>query len=678
MEARAGEDSRGQEQRVAPPVRYPCRSTQSLASMISLPLPKQRDESAAKMSIDYRSIVADTERLDMLVDGMAGMLASMLNIEDEVGTNGKCKLGTVLYEEKEHFPTRATLDLLEKILNAYNFCVKAGNVCAALREEAGQEPNVVLGPHAKAESYYYEETFTRTRGQTQTHLRVGGVGESLMNATEDKVAEWLVRADYAMCAAFVDHGDADERVSSRTPMGTEMMTLIEKLASDIAQRLTLMEPERQPHNQLSARSLGARAGAELCRTSYQAEAEQQSDLAALRAFEAVATDGSTGERVKAIIESSMHLLEYVVRRPPMELGMQGANAARMNLPLLAEACAPNLDIDVRCTLIQHWHECHGACAATAAQQAIVQIERWSQQQQKPFIEVLLDPAADPPPNAVEMPGMPFVEQQRRFFFPAGGTRRTKRTGLDWMGRRVVRLTSLVWQLLGYGELERGVLSSRLVDPIVTAAVFQTRVVAEMLVQKRNSYALGQRLLGFAENVSDGQSHLSDEVGHACCELSRFSAHEILAVFHMRSPVLPLVMRDLGIRTRELLSSMGQPMPSEYTAFASDALAIALPVVRDRRQSAGVAPTTRTNPIADLLRTVPKVREWTPLQGQLWLHMEDLKRAAPVLKGVLQLMHERKALVQWKRPYIRGSVGRSKHPKLAFVFDTAQLVALLRM
>ena len=24
--------------------------------------------------------------------------------------------------------------------------------------------------------------------------------------------------------------------------------------------------------------------------------------------------------------------------------------------LLAEACAPNLDIDVRCTLIQHWHD----------------------------------------------------------------------------------------------------------------------------------------------------------------------------------------------------------------------------------------------------------------------------------------------------------------------------------
>tara|TARA_Y100000768_G_scaffold374923_1_gene345199 strand:- start:19132 stop:21018 length:1887 start_codon:yes stop_codon:yes gene_type:complete len=628
--------------------------------------------------MDYRSVVEDPDRLDRLVDGMAGMLASVLSIEDEIGNSGKCRLGKVLYEEKEHFPTRATLDLLEKILNAYNFCVDASTLCAAICADAKQEANVVLGQYTKHDSFYFGQTFTRTRGQTQTHLRVGGIGESLLNAVEEKVAEWLVRVDYAMCAAFVDHGDSQERASTCSPMGSEMMMLIDKLSTDIAQRLTLMEPERQPYNQLSARSLGARAGAELCRTSYQAEAEQQHDLAALRALEAVATNGSTGERVKAIIENTMHLIEYVVRRPPIELGMHGANATRMNLPLLAEACAPNLDTEVRCTLIQHWHECHGACAATAAQQAIIQIERWSQQQQPPFIEVLIDPATDPPSSAIAMPVLPFVEQRQNFFFANSGTRSTKRTGLDWMGRRVVRLTSLVWQLLGYEELERGVLSSRLVDPIVTAAVFQTHVVAEMLVQKRNSYALGQRLLGFAENISDAQSHLSDEVGHACCELSRFSAHEILAVFHMRSPVLPLVMRDLSIRTRTLLNEMGHSMPPEYTAFASDALAIALPVIRDRRQCAGISLATRTNPISDLLRTVPKVREWSPLEGALWLHTDDLKRAAPMLKPVLKVLCKRQALVEWKRPYIRGSIGYAKHTKLAYVFETAQLVKLLQM
>lgn len=628
--------------------------------------------------MDYRSIVADTDRLGRLVDGMAGMLASVLNIEDEIGSAQKCRLGKVLYEEKEHFPTRATLDLLEKIMNAYNFCVDASTLCTAMCAEAKRDTKVVLGQYVKHDSFYLGQTFTRTRGQTQTNLRVGGIGESLLNTVEERVAEWLVRVDYAMCAAFVDHGDTEERTGTCTPMGSEMVSLIDKLSVDIAQRLTLMEPERQPHNQLSARSLGARAGAEMCRTSYRAEAEQQRDLAALRALEAVATNGSAGENTKMITEDTMNLIEYVVRRPPIELGMHGANATRMNLPLLAEACAPNLDIEVRCTLIQHWHECHGACAATAAQQAIIQIERWSQQQQPPFIEVLIDPTTNPPPSAMAMPVMSFVEQRQHFFFANGVTRGTKRTGLDWMGRRVVRLTSLVWQLLGYGELERGVLSSQLVDPIVTAAVFQTHVVAEMLVQKRNSYALGQRLLGFAENVSDAQSHLSDEVACACCELSRFSAHEILAVFHMRSPVLPLVMRDLSIRTRALLKDMGNPMPPEYTAFASDALAIALPVIRDRRQSAGISLSTRTNPIADLLRTVPKVREWTPLKGALWLHIEDLKRAAPMLKAVLKVLHERKALVEWKRPYIHGSGGRAKHTKLVYVFDTAQLVELLRV
>jgi hypothetical protein len=71
--------------------------------------------------------------------------------------------------------------------------------------------------------------------------------------------------------------------------------------------------------------------------------------------------------------------------------------------------------------------------------------------------------------------------------------------------------------------------------------------------------------------------------------------------------------------------------------------------------------------------VPAVKAWSPLSGALRLYAEDLKGLSPLVKNVLNTLVRQKTLVEYKRPYL----GKQRHsPKLAFVFDTPQLVALL--
>ena len=89
------------------------------------------------------------------------------------------------------------------------------------------------------------------------------------------------------------------------------------------------------------------------------------------------------------------------------------------------------------------------------------------------------------------------------------------------------------------------------------------------------------------------------------------------------------------------------------------------------------PHKALNPAAELLRTSARVRGWHPTHGKLKLTLAELQDAAPAL---VRMLKEDAAggggLVLYKRPYVHGSGGHQKHPKLHFVFDTPMLMKLL--
>ena len=633
-----------------------------------------RDRPADTMDAAWRAMVKDPDKLDGAVEAMACCMGKVLSLKDAALdgnpsnlTGGRQTLGQVLYEEKEHFPSREQLDQIDEIHKALKFVDEAHAVASAVCADADTQPNVILSHYATTASFCQSWIFTRPQGgggegENESRLRVGGLRRLIFRSVVDLVYDWLLECDEAMMVYFSDMPKG-ERIDE-----SPLYSLARDLAESIARRLSMFEPSRTRDDageDLSTRVLQERANEEMARTAMQAEESQRTDLVALRALETLAQHGPASDKGKAILENKIQQLRYVVQKPPVELGLMGNNACHMNLNLLARACEPDLDPEVRAGIARQWFMRHGGYAATAAAQAIQKIKISVPQQ--PFIKVLHPPNEKNRQPGLELPAMPFAREPRKWHFVV---QQDRRTALDWLGRRVVRMTSLMLQLLAHGSLERGVVASTVVAPIATQAVLEARVVYGLLKVKLESYAIGTKLLRFCEDVADSESHLSDDITEAMLPLCRFSTMELLSLFSPQSPALRVIMHEFTERTR---SNLTFQMPTQYVAFAYDAMAILLPAIRARRERAGVGVLQTTTPIQQLLVGLPRVRTWSPLQGSLWLELDDLRRQPKILTRLLKEFARRKTLVQYKRPYIGGQ----KHSaKMAFVFDSAQLIEAL--
>ena len=594
-----------------------------------------------------------------LVDSCARMLGDLLSIKNAEINDGKLTLGKCLYNLKDLFPSRQTLDLIEKLSWALDFCRGCLILCQLITVKCEKSDLVALRDVSKYDAYYTIETFYRTRGSRRSSMKVGGIGAKVSAEIEKSARTWLEECDRVMCSSFGDHEEDED--------STEVADLIRNLAVAIADSLSSMDGLLPQHRRLNARMLEARAAEEFARVCSSAEEDKRTDLVVLKTFEYVATYGVKGEGGRSVIERlSAHLLQ-LVHFPPREL--TNNNGHGLNLELLGNALGEDVDLDVRVGLINHWRQMHGAYAATAATNAIAKIEKWSLDNQPAFVGVLCSQAGRPSSAGMRMPPVPFALTSVLYFKPRGSGGDAR--GLDYSGRRIVRLTSLVWELIGRGELVAGEVSSRLVAPLVAQGVIETRVVAAVITQKLESISIGETLRKFTEDVSDGSSHLSDEVGCAMAHLGKFSELSISAAFHHKSPVLPLLKDELTERARrELLFDM----PRHYFDFAVDALAIALPILKQRRASIGVSPWRASGAIADLLRTVPAVCEWSPLKGNLQLHSADFRRASPLVQPLLKKMAtDDSTLVAYKRPYGGGAASKSR---MAYVFDTRALLRVL--
>ena len=556
-----------------------------------------------------------------------------------------------------------------------------------MRAACAGQANLLLASFSREEPYPYYQECWRLVGTTPSRLRVGGIGSALRDTVHTLTYEWLRACDHAMCAAFNDHGESALETPQRFVDADRVQTF-DEICRTVAQRVSMMAHPTLEGRELSVRLLEELGAEVLAKNAPSAEATKTCDLAALDTFLRVARLGlkdATGEifdwarTLPRVVDD----LRYVLERPPVELCLHGANAAKMNLALLSRAVVPHhLDRFVRVDLLQLWHEQHGVFAAVAAQQAIEQIQRWSTGKQKAFIGVLhtadvvrnpleASPTTPPHANAVQMPEMPFVHQRRTWWF-ARQTVPQKRTGLDWIGRRIVRATSLIWQLLAYGELEVGVVATSVATPVLSQTAIEARIARGLVREKHSVESFANDLLALAASISDRESHHSRAVDHAMCTLGGFSAEELRQTFDHRSPLLPYVLAELEARTE---ARMLQTVPLGYTGFARDGLSIVLPIALAHRARLGLAFADPSNPLYDVLRTVPKVRAWTPLMGTLRLTVKDLKEGAPLARHVLDALRRCRVLVEWKRPWLDHARGL-RAPTHSYVFDTPQLMHVL--
>jgi hypothetical protein len=618
-----------------------------------------------------------------------------------------------------------------------------GIACALSTACTNGSPNVSVKPLTTKRAFMEMQHFHRKTGERVSRLKAGGIGSLLFKQVCKRAEQWLEECDRRLCDAFADYGEEDdasdglswsdwsddeeemssnvgldepgvpkepvpgaraaaqaesserERVVETSPSssddddvegvrrrryrfkGNRIDCLVHNLATSIA--LHVCDVDSSQGAWLCSRALETRAAAEFARTAVHAQRQVEEDTLALSVLEAVARYGVHGEDGPHVLERLRPHLERLLHTPPVELGVHGTGAERMNIALLARALAPELDVEVRTSLVNEWRGLHGAYAASEASQAIARLHRHANSGAPPFIKVLSPPeskhksqsADGASDGAIRVPRFGFVQENYAWKL-ATATGNERRTGLDRVGRRIVRLTSLVWELQARGELRCGVVACSLVAPIAVEARCETHSLLHVLEQKLKFQNPGLKLLKFTENVTDSESHLSGAVSSAICRLSKYPLVDLIAIFHHNSKALPLIGTELSRRTRhELLFRM----PSNYHTFALDALPVLMPIIHQRRHSLGVSPWRSVDPLVELLRTVARVKTWRPTQGRLVLYSSDLApgRASPLLKPLLRMMSDKgSSLVRWMRPSVGGRYGS----RMGFVFETTHLYRLL--
>ena len=336
-------------------------------------------------------------------------------------------------------------------------------------------------------------------------------------------------------------------------------------------RLTCTEPEGSVYDtadELSAKMLQARASMEVRRSAMKAERRAREDLSALRTLLVLCKPGQTPNVICSLLSTRLNEI-HITHVPPVELGLTGKNADRMNLTFLRRVCEPNLCQTIQLAIVDRWSKCHGGFAQTAVSQSISKLEGWKTPTSG-FQSVVKhtahnDKNTDCPPR---MPEMPFVRGGRSFtFLPPLNEEalKFKRSLPHVLSRRMVRLTSLVWELLAHGALERGVLEPNIVHSVATFSTLCARRIIQRSheVAKTTALACGSRRLRATFATCPVPLRMSSQ---GVVQPVQVSLAQIMAGFEASSPLLPAIFRQLSLRTHDRLV---QKPPADYSEFAAN-------------------------------------------------------------------------------------------------------------
>ena len=625
----------------------------------------------------------DDPEIHSLVEGMARYMADVLSIKDPDHSPQHTFLH-VQYNEGNYTPSLRRWSRLRETQQRQKFAMaseRLSSEMALMAERLAQgNENMVVTQYAVSGPYFRYTDHVHKRSQKVT--RVGGVGIRLRDELHEMVLRWLKTIDKAMVLHFED-GDSGTS-TQQDVFGTyleaneaELQRLFQGLSLSIARRLTCTEPEGSVYDtadELSAKMLQARGSMEVQRSAMKAERRAREDLSALRTLLVLCKPNQNIAVLTDLLSTRLNEIQYITHVPPVELGLTGKNAERMNLTFLRRVCEPNLCQTIQLTIVRHWSQCHGGFAQTAVSQAISKLEGW-QPPTSGFQSVIKRTAhndsTDSPPR---MPPIDFVRGGRSFtFLPPHSEEalKFKRNLPHVISRRMVRLTSLVWELLAHGALERGVIEPHIVHSVATYSTLCSRRIVQRQHEVRQRNSIGVRVKAIEANLRDKSSAAFDEVRKASCHLSHFSLSQIMSGFEATSTLLPAIFRQLSQRTYDRL--VLKP-PLEYSEFAADALTYTLPLLEILRTDLWTQPSYVPNALGDILRTVPKIRNWNPSKGLLRIAAKDLSNALPTLPGLLKDLAKQAKLVRYYRPMLPD--GRQFTTNV-YEFDTRALSELYR-
>lgn len=597
----------------------------------------------------------NTHKIRVMVQCVAQFLADVLQIKDEE-VDPKTPFVEISRRELHYFLSLrgdGRFHQMESLLKMYDFVVRAEDLSSRIRVCALEclGKNMDVSVFTIEESYYGGDQLI-CEGAVKTTIDVGDLGHRLQNEVKAKAREWLDDLDRVLCDC-----SSIMRTDSAT-CDDKLVYVKEYLSFAIAQRLTLMSYESIVDDYLSSRSLE-----ELLNEVYQdsklyAGESKKRDALLVKMLLALALDPG-GEQTRYLIINNVDDLIELTTNPPSELECK---RDIIDLEQLSRAFVPELDIEVRVAMVEFWaHNTNRA--SSVAQIALKEILDWQPIEKVVKIHSILarDGNSTVCPDFM-IPPMGFLYTPRCF----ACRQPERRKGLPEAVARAECLIRAVWELASRGMFIGGVIAADVVSPVALDSILMARMAATSITNERDVNKLGFNMFNFVQRLYDMEGDHVRMIDKASCSLSHFSCMELETVFDTNNHGLAFLCKMLTARTRDLMTYSPN---QEYASFATDTLAILLPLIYHRRSRVGIPTCMRSNSFLDIMRTIPRVLQWHPTTGSLQLTLDDMRHGHQSCRAIFEELHEKGVMVT------RTGSGTGKR-KVVYTFDTIQLWKIL--
>ena len=198
----------------------------------------------------------------------------------------------------------------------------------------------------------------------------------------------------------------------------------------------------------------------------------------------------------------------------------------------------------------------------------------------------------------------------------------------------------------------GVVRCDLIRDVVNEHRIRQAAAAAKLSEQLTPYMMGEPWRAARAEVTQWQgSHIEDDVRNAGSVLGDFSVQELLERYGRSCRTHVQIAQRVELQNALVHSTANKMIfkpASQYEDWFPLAVEMFLPILVQLRKSMGIAAASPSNTAGDILRLLPRVRDWTPEQGALRLGLIEVKNKPPLKELLLKLQDEKSPLVRFRR------------------------------
>ena len=492
---------------------------------------------------------------------------------------------------------------------------------------------------------------------TEFPVTVGGFGMHLRKRIRELAYEWLKHVDQSVRMWF------NISISRTEDEAASVDNCCRRLARLIGDRVSLLDAPHtdQADQHLSSEGCDHLAELQHVRCKYHASNAALNDVTALDALEKLVVDQNKHDTTTLLVVHRAGLVRMLSATPPELLRVLPTVVRDYKLSELRDVLGnqQQYSVSTMSDAVMEWRATVNASAlCVLLERARNEANVWKLQSN--LLNVIFSPNTKTPDDrtsqwgasddsgrsplthpAARLPAAGWVRGGADWFLIPKQRHAARRTGLDSPGTRIVLLCSIVQRLLAADNAEKslhfaegcsrhvstltfhpGQIALDVLCPLATAAVHRGAHAYDQLKNQLQPLTIGLEWGATKTELKRWKvSHIDNDVRDAVRHLSDYSVLQMEALFgksaamhRTRNAHMPRLLTV--VRDRLVVKP-----PIGYTNFVSEALEWALPIVREYRQSIGFADNARADPIGDLLRLHPAVREWSATDGELRLTMK---------------------------------------------------------